>query len=215
MSATNRPTVTLRILRRAFICAVLGLVLNVATAWSIAAFHDSDKFERLDMQVAEFSDCSYFINARSKPGAEEINFNFSDLSAAVHQRMTRNVTTNPDHRWARHDSASVRATICSGSDICTISESAFGWPWLSFSYSVLWPCDWSKQGRIVYENEFEDAVVLRKRTTATGPGSTARALPMRPMWTGLVLNTVLYGIFMWCLWTLGTAIWRSERSDTA
>lgn len=87
-------------------------------------------------------------------------------------------------------------------------EHATGWPFLT-----AW-CEWTHD----YQSALPQPVLhggiqISNDLPRSGPPKPwrLRALPVRPIWTGLILNTMLYALIIWGLWQLSFVSRRRRR----
>jgi hypothetical protein len=198
----------LRPVVRLLIYLAIGLCANVAVAWSLAAWlPQRDWKAEIVTERGGFNnsfalfvtnyytvgacrrvwDRDYFGETRISPFALAIensrpthnNFGSDSPSRGLRWGRAESVRTDPK-KFAREG-----------------CEHATGWPFLT-----AW-CEWSYD----YSGTPQQPVLHRGiPMSSPAPGSLwpnasqLRALPLRPIWTGLVLNTVFYALAVWCLW---------------
>jgi len=186
--------IMLRWARRIAIFLLLGAIVNVAIAWGFALTQDaadaaSDEF--LYSHVDEPRWCfitvrdsgSEFIVASRFPFAD-VGWKYVPLAVPSWSMIAEKPIVRPelDHKmWF---------------------EAARGWPWLSMAGHLQLREDWE----MIEESHWAIPLDTPKPLFLGG-----RFLPLRPLWPGFVVNTILYAVVLWMALAGSVALRRWRR----
>ncbi len=177
------------------ICLLLGAVVNVAVAWGCAAWADVG---------------TDYTEGISEDGTASLLRWSSNIGTLIYFERNRTATLNRTMRGSRRmdelspywlhldvPSAAYQSGRISGENSFT---DARGWPALTMWSEYEWPMSWS---------EYEwpaSGIVVNGGLPLSSRHSVGqlyfyppppRALPLRPIWPGFTINTILYAAILW------------------
>lgn len=201
-----------RIARTLASCLLVGAIMNIAVAWAIALYWEGPDWNETLFRGRELADNNMVrtVFQLDRPGRTRRSIFTMERSypfATGEQSPT--LAVKSDHApmsfpsWGRAEFArwSDSPEMLSG------SESAMGWPLLSawfesHMYFMSAPlCDCPAPAY-----ELRGAWDLRTASRLEGP-----ALPLRPIWPGLIINTLFYAALSWSLWLIPLPLRRARR----
>jgi hypothetical protein len=83
-----------------------------------------------------------------------------------------------------------------------------GWPWMAME-AELWHD--ATQAPTVKPAEFRWAIPIAKKYASADRLFLERMLPLRPMWPGFVLNTLVLALLLWLMWFAAMSTRRAIR----
>jgi hypothetical protein len=192
---------------------VLGVLTTVGVAWCIAAWLPQENWHEFSTCISADSTTYCFLSEFraagavrrtwhcEKPGAFSMYSPSMDIPGPSTWLLSELETPFPGLRWGRMEHVFTHPlSLPQG------MEHATGWPALAGWYSM----------RFVYTSgafnaEFEGAIEFPatppSRPFGVAQGGAIRALPLRPIWPGLLINTAFYAI----LWLLPLGGLRAAR----
>ena len=182
--------------RRIVLFLLLGAIINVAVAWRYVLRTDIN----VDGFTLEFSGVVVYgttqlddeptfwvITATTRPAFGYVVSTRSDKGGLSKPRSAEQALphwsrlTSPSSNWDREH-------------IQSQEEAAFGWPWLVLSWRVdrsvsRYETD-RRLDRIAYGLKIEASDRVR---------ALPKILPLRPVWPGLLLGSVVYALILWAV----------------
>src|SRR5262245_22651601 len=212
--ATPAPSAITNVKRRVLklsLFLLAGAIINVAVAWGVALWTDPTKRPG-DIASSMLSDTDFGEIARvDATGYVLINFSRSHHSAGSGKALPNVARVDIKSElpaWSglrRPHAEYVRASI----DHDGVSEHrqvlASGWPCLGLWRSMFWTVLQALQNVIFYRG------LQGGFSTSLSPwqGLIERVAPMRPIWPGFALNTLIYATALW-LAVAGPALVRRQ-----
>ena len=159
---------------------VLGAVLNIAVAWTCSVSMDLGRGTISELYAEVGLEHSWEVYRWDNAAGTRI------LS-----RCWRGFAPGPYNRGDPATLLSSWGRIVAPSEPLPASRSGVdeGWGFPMRSVGCHYDLVWTDQG----ETSTSDAGVLRLRTS-TGPGDRGLYLPVKPLWTGFVINTIVYAL---------------------
>jgi len=185
----------MRLLRLTIACIIFGFITTVAVAWGLAAWLPQRNWPQQDLyrtnpvgmiHVAEYESAEATrrtISTIPLDGKPHLPFVCAiDQAPGINSVMSSSRMI-PDDRWGfipgQYGADSYASNRC---------EHATGWPLVAGWYGVT---------TLNAAYVIDGGVQLHSSRTGTLPtlnASKVRALPLRPIWTGLATNTAFYAI---------------------
>lgn len=212
---TSRPMVLAR--RWLSACSLLGLLTSLIVAW-VLAFRPNSAWLATDAGRFRVGGTLWWYTIDTQPGVAKATMRAESLEPAHEtdtQRATREAhwaraldfgrstgrtLPEPPVRWMatlRRD-ASVLASRDGKLGPLVIEERAYGWPW------VVLRCELRGRDGVAYDAgppaaaTIHGGLVLDENSPLAIP-TAQRVLPLRPVWGGLALATLAYGL----VWLVG------------
>ena len=166
---------------------LLGAIVNVAVAWGFAAWSAPGNVESLEIT--------------SRKIAEDEFEGVTRLRVFGHTRVNHGVFSQPIGGKTAAQLTGIE-WIVPGDNY---SETRAGWPLRTLRCRNLAEIEMGGTNSITINantaNPIEGGIVLSQFPIGS-PAQSWRALPYQPIWTGVVVNTILYAPLVWLL-TLG------------
>jgi len=182
-----------RTLRTVVTFVALGISAGVAASWICAiGVHPGDALPEATAHTRLEDGKLWYVIWSAQPGHSEV--------MSVTGTFPEDVSLAPEPaaesvipRWSR-----VRRPKAgrNGGEFHHV-ESAFGWPWLSLAFSG----EYTRRDSRQVEIEVKSGILLYQPTLGSGD-KPLRVLPLRPLWIGILCNSVFYGLGIWLLWFL-------------
>ncbi|MCC6907956.1 MAG: hypothetical protein IT430_08465 [Phycisphaerales bacterium] len=223
MPRRDQPGAFRRLARRAVLCLLLGAVVQYLVAVGFGVVKSPTIRKRLLAATAQEGDRSLRleVDCRRAPGKDVLGLVFSvavgsDLQDVSDYQVwpdwkrlewqeviwgqssgipTTYLPARPPS-WLRPEKVAPRP-FPSGVQAPSLSigiEVGCGWPWRSASYFGRWP--WPDRG----EFEVEDGLVVENMQSSRT--ITPRVIPLRIIWPGAIINTLLYVAVLFVPFTL-------------
>lgn len=186
---------------RAITFVVIGLLLSAVTAWTLAAFNDDRLYELREVVQVDTGACRYNVINSRHFGAELITFKRGTENHVIRQSTIVSMVANADHQWASQERDEVITKLCETDRYAYLEERAFGWPLAMFAFESNRVIPPDNTPMSLPLTELGWGLRLHEPRAVVGDGSI-RALPLRPLLPGVVINTVLFAVFAWCAWSL-------------
>jgi len=201
----------MRHLYRPIVCLALGAVITVAVAWAVAVAHDEARVFRAPRLSAAtwLGDLYWSASVSSTPGHTRVasvwRFGIHDPTF-VYPKL---IATDVLPAWAVVNHEYIEALVKSESRDTGLAwsshELAFGWPVRALAGRTIIKLDGghTDQGRV------HSAIWIDSKPPRNS--FAQRMLPLRPLWRGLLIDTLIYGSVLWCLLVLHGHIRRTVR----
>lgn len=192
--------------------ASLGLLTTLATTWALAAWMPFAMYPRHAARYFIAGDRPWSAAERTVRGVHHIwwhELGVSTMSPPNQNAAERHVPGTPDEwialarvghgsQLALRDGPPRWGTLARGGapdpSVTAGTDHAFGWPMPALWYQVTGVYTANR----ATATALDGGIMLTPRTTLELRGSDFRALPLRPVWSGLLIDTALYA----ALWSL-------------
>jgi hypothetical protein len=209
MGQFGAPFVGRRIAITAVICLLIGMVVTVLISWLLAVTVDVYA-TRADDALTPRGEWHWSVHRHAGIGSTRIE------SMWRHQEHPGRTIVSADTlapRWAGIDKPPQERGIIHLNRLID----ARGWPWLAFSSDVRRVI--VSEPRTVTTDELVNGIrvpvaewnILRWAGSPPSPSfMSPRVLPLRPIWRGFMLNSLLYGGLIWLAF-FGRPMWTQAR----
>lgn len=203
---------------------MLGVATTVAVAWVLAVVRSIPNTPRMtgrtfmlhghawstaEHHLIGVTDIWWMdLGGNSSPAAPSQQV-IADRLASTRKSITEMMSYRPN--YVAHESPPPWGSVAETTHAADLppagvhgADTAFGFPL---------PCLWHRavsplKGNVSYAGRLEGGILLRGTAAARGPNDYT-ALPFRPLWPALALNTVVYaGVWMLALMGLGAVLTR-------
>lgn len=202
-----------RLLRTIAACLLIGAVMNIAVAWSLAAWLPQRGWDQRRIKGGSAWDQgSYLVLMSEYATLGATRRSWAQCSTSTDDVALRQIGIDGPYRtivasewvvptWGKfaHQHMPLASLMVDG------AEHATGWPMRTAWYSVGWDSDFN-HARVHEGVQLCGAAVLELEGLPD-----VRALPLRPIWPGLIINTLFYAVLLWSLWLIPLTLRRARR----
>jgi hypothetical protein len=202
-----------RIALRVLLFLILGAIVNVAVAWGFAAFgpYNKSKPETLFFRPLRNEKCWYAVVEDRYIGERRFKVIIADSESVAYQfceiwKFDYDPWTELEvPTWVRAHAISDVA-IAAPKEARIFADASYGWPRSSLVYHISMTLRQFRNG--------DPAMTqwgFNSTTESASTGGDARYLPLLPIWSGFVANTLFYGAVIWMLFAAPASLRRWQR----
>ena len=195
-----------RRLTKLVVFLLLGAIINVAVAWGLAVSVDLSGATISAEGVSSADPPAWSFVSYRRPGVWSIfaaaATREEDVRVGMFGSGLRDADSffhhsypyrQPRPEWLPKWSGVRRRPSARFHKIEMVIEEARGWPLLSLKYEKHW------HGAVPYPANW--GIELWRHRSAAWSSFAVVTLPLRPLWPGFSINTLLYAAIVWVLWS--------------
>jgi hypothetical protein len=200
-----------KIITRVIVFLLLGAIVNVAVAWGCAS---------VDSRFLQDPADTSFVTSNATPrwyGYRLIRFGIARYICA--RDDVESAIDVPLYQPPYWSAAADQPRGAPGNlERDVIIEEVAGWPWQSLWCTHV--AGWTSDAKVVLVSRIDGGYPIDLGLQSSTPAGSieihpriwySRALPLRPVWPGLAINTVFYAVILWLLFAAPFALGRRRR----